>query len=258
MNQQTLILLMLMCSSSLVLGIGLGFFFLLPKEGDKCESDDPASNSTKYAIDEDGECVISQCDVGYVKDGRGGCRKYGADVYTDDDDDAGRGARETDTLVGDDIQIPSGRYIRIKQTVAYDMGAEGDVDDQNKVFKLAEVEVSNDGGLVILSTNKPVTGSSELTGHVWANLTDGDLTTFASTNGRDDTEYDFMTIDLEQEEVIEKIVIRNDTENPERIIGAKIQIIAEDGIEVIKETPLITDSASSYTIVFPGNEWLSL
>ena len=248
---------MLMCSSSLVFGIGLGFFFLLPKEGDKCESDDPASNSTKYVIDEDGECVISQCDVGYVKDGRGGCREYGAGVDTGDDDDDDDDD-DVDTLVGSDIQIPSGRYIRIKQTVAYDMGAEGDIDDQNKVFKLAEVEVSNDNGLVILSTNKPVTGSSELTGHVWANLTDGDLTTFASTNGRDDTEYDFMTIDLEQEEVIEKIVIRNDIENPERIIGVKIQIIAGDGIEVIKETPLITGSASSYTIVFPGNEWSSL
>ena len=248
---------MLMCSSFLVVGVGLGFFFLLPKEGDKCESDDPASNSTKYAIDEDGECVVSQCDIGYVKDGRGGCRKYGADVDTGDDDDDDDDD-DADTLVGGDIQIPSGRYIRIKQTVAYDMGAEGDIDDQNKIFKLAEVEVSNDGGLVILSTNKPVTGSSELTGHVWANLTDGDLTTFASTNGRDDTEYDFMTIDLEQEEVIEKIVIQNDTENPKRIIGAKIQIIAEDGIEIIKETPLITTSSSSYTIVFPGNEWLSL
>ena len=151
---------------------------------------------------------------------------------------------------------PKGRYVKLEQTVVYDESAEGNVDDKNKILNLAELEVFDVSG-TNLAAGKTVTGSSEYPApHLWSNLTDGDKTNFAHTKGRTPSEYDSMTVDLGAEKEIKKLVITNRTSCcKNRAVGIKAVILAADGTTVVKETPMISTVADTYTIEFPGNTW---
>ncbi len=151
---------------------------------------------------------------------------------------------------------PKGRYVKLVHTVAYDANATGNDDDKNKILNLAELEVFDASG-TNLAASKPVTGSSQYPApHVWSNLTDGNKTNFAHTLGRTPTEYDSMTVDLGAEKEIKKLVITNRTDCcKDRAIGVKAVILAANGTTVVKETPAITTTADTYTLIFPGNTW---
>ena len=151
---------------------------------------------------------------------------------------------------------PKGRYVKLEQTVAYDESAEGNVDDKNKILNLAELEVFDVSG-TNLAAGKTVTGSSEWPApHLWSNLTDGNKTNFAHTKGRTEEEIDYLQVDLGAEKEIKKLVITNRTDCcKNRAIGIKAVILAADGTTVVKETPIISTIADTYTIEFPGNTW---
>jgi hypothetical protein len=151
---------------------------------------------------------------------------------------------------------PKGRHVKLVHTVAYDESAEGNVDDKNKIINLAELEVFDASG-TNLAAGKTVTGSSEYPApHLWSNLTDGNKTNFAHTLGRTPSEYDSMQVDLGAEKEIKKIVITNRTSCcKNRAVGVKAVILAADGTTVVKETPVISTVADTYTLTFPGNTW---
>lgn len=68
--------------------------------------------------------------------------------------------------------------------------------------------------------------------------------------GRTVDEVDYMTIDLQGEHEIKKIVIHNRTSCCQhRAIGLKIQILNEAN-EVVAETPVIQDTKDTYTYTF--------
>jgi hypothetical protein len=151
---------------------------------------------------------------------------------------------------------PKGRYVKLEQTVAYDESAEGNVDDKNKILNLAELEVFDVSG-TNLAAGKTVTGSSEWPApHLWSNLTDGNKTNFAHTKGRTEEEIDYLQVDLGAEKEIKKLVITNRTSCcKNRAVGIKAVILAADGTTVVKETPMISTVADTYTTEFPGNTW---
>jgi hypothetical protein len=151
---------------------------------------------------------------------------------------------------------PSGRYVKLEHTVAYDESAEGNVDDKNRIINLAELEVFDASG-TNLAASKSVTGSSQYPApHLWSNLTDGDKTNFAHTLGRTPSEYDSMTVDLDSVKEIKKLVITNRTSCcKNRAVGIKAVILGADGTTVIKETPAISTVADTYTLTFPTNTW---
>jgi hypothetical protein len=151
---------------------------------------------------------------------------------------------------------PKGRYVKLEQTVAYDESAGANADDRNKVINLAELEVFDVSG-TNLAAGKTVTGSSEYSAtHGYMNLTDGNKANFAHTKGRTEEEIDYLQVDLGTEKEIKKLVITNRTTCcTNRAIGIKAVILAADGTTVVKETPIISTEAGTYTIEFPGNTW---
>lgn len=153
--------------------------------------------------------------------------------------------------------IPTGRYVKLVHTVAYDENAPGNEDDKNRIINLAEIEVFDVLG-TNLAAGKTVSGSSEYPApHGWSNLTDGNKTNFAHTYGRTSTEYDSMTVDLGDRTEIKKLVITNRTDCcKHRVIGVKVMIIDSDGTTIVKETPAISVETDVYTLTFPENVWV--
>jgi hypothetical protein len=159
--------------------------------------------------------------------------------------------------------IPSGQYVRLEQTIAYDASAmrddgttAGNDDDKHRILNLAELEVFAPGGTTSLAAGKTVTGTAFKASYPGANLVDGNMTNFAHTFGRDETVKDEFTVDLGSVQEIEKIKITNRTSCcKNRAIGIKAVILGADGTTVIKETPAITTKADTYTFTFPGTAW---
>lgn len=160
--------------------------------------------------------------------------------------------------------LPSGQYVRLEQTIAYDASAmrddgttAGNDDDKNKIINLAEVEVFAPGGTTSLAAGKTVEGtmfrSESFPG---SNFVDGVMNNFGHTWGRDANVKDQIQIDLDSVQEIEKIKITNRTSCcKNRAIGIKAVILGADGTTVIKETPAITTMADTYTFTFPGTTW---
>jgi len=160
--------------------------------------------------------------------------------------------------------LPSGQYVKLVHTVAYDANAkkdngttEGDINDKNKVLNLAELEVFAPSGTTNLAAGRTVTGNSQHSAtHGFINLVDGNMTNFAHTKGRGATELDFLQVDLGSVQEIGKIKITNRTTCcKKRAVGIKAQIIGSDGTTVVKETPAISTTADTYTFTFPGTAW---
>jgi len=171
------------------------------------------------------------------------------------------GGEETPTTTGSaepsaPTGPPKGRYVKLEQTVAYDADATGNADDKNKIINLAELEVFDTDG-TNLASGKTVTGSSEYSStHGYINLTDGNKTNFAHTKGRTEEEIDYLQVDLGSVKEIKKLVITNRTTCcKNRAIGIKAVLLGTDGTTVIKETPVISTEADTYTFTFPGTTW---
>ena len=160
--------------------------------------------------------------------------------------------------------LPSGQYVRLEQTIAYDASAmrddgttAGNDDDKHRILNLAELEVFAKGGTTSLAAGKTVTGTAVAASYPGANLVDGNMTNFAHTWGRDVNVKDEFTTDLGSVQEIEKIKITNRTSCcKNRAIGVKAVILAADGTTVVKETPAITTKADTYTFTFPGTAWV--
>ena len=154
--------------------------------------------------------------------------------------------------------VPKGRFIKLIQTVAYDNNVPGwGIDDRHKIINLAELEVFDANG-VNLASGKKVTGNAEWSQYGYVNLTDGNKTNFTHTLGRNVNEYDYLQVDLGALKNIKKIVITNRTGTnavKDRAIGIKAIIYANNGTTVVKETPMITTRADTYTLTFPENVW---
>ena len=151
---------------------------------------------------------------------------------------------------------PTGRYVKLEQTVARDDDGEYAC-DKNKVITLAEVEVLDADGTNVAS-NKTVSGSSERSAEYgYVNLTDGNKSNYTHTgcpNPTDDT-YDYLQIDLGSDTEIKTIIITNRSVGQDKAIGIKAAILAADGTTVVKETPVISTAADTYTLTFPENVW---
>tara|TARA_R110002050_G_scaffold180985_1_gene314499 strand:- start:1497 stop:2285 length:789 start_codon:yes stop_codon:yes gene_type:complete len=249
-DMMIIVVMMMMMSSVFSVLAGGALFFTLPEEGDECEGKDTNGN---YVIDEDGKCVLDECDYGYSISSSG--KKCIVDeIYDDSDSGGGAGGAGGS---GGSGGLPVGRYVRIIQTEATDPNATrddgttaGNVDDTNRILNIAEIEVF-DKNNTNLSYQKGVTGSSEYPApHLWVNLTDGNKTNFAHTLGRIETEYDSMTIDLGGETEISKIVITNRTDCcKNRIVRAKIEIL-DDANNIVSDTVNISAMQDTYTYDF--------
>ena len=78
-----IVIMMMMMSSVFSVIVGGGLFLTLPQKGDECEGKD---DNGYYVIDEDGKCVLDECDYGYSISSSG--KKCIVDkIYDDDDDD---------------------------------------------------------------------------------------------------------------------------------------------------------------------------
>ena len=160
--------------------------------------------------------------------------------------------------------IPSGQYVKLVHTVAYDASAmrddgttAGDDGDKNKILNLAEVEVFAPGGTTSLAAGMTVTGTNLWSTFPGSYLVDGNMTNFAHTGGVGANVLDEFLVDLGSVQEIEKIKITNRTDCcQERAIGIKAVILGADGTTVIKETPTITTNAATYTFTFPGTAWV--
>jgi hypothetical protein len=159
--------------------------------------------------------------------------------------------------------LPSGQYVRLEQTIAYDASAmlddgttAGNDDDKHRILNLAELEVFAPGGTTSLAAGKTVTGTAIAASYPGANLVDGNMTNFAHTWGRDATVKDEFTVDIGSVQEIEKIKITNRVDCcKNRAIGIKAVILGADGTTVVKETPAISTTADTYTFTFPGTAW---
>ena len=152
---------------------------------------------------------------------------------------------------------PKGRYVKLEQTVVSYPNSTGDECTKNAIINLAEVQVF-DASNTNLASGKTVTGTAIHPAGPLANLVDGNMSNFAHTACPipTNTEKDYMTIDLGAEKEIKKIVITNRTDCcKDRAIGIKAVILAANGTTVVKETPAITTTADTYTLIFPGNTW---
>ena len=160
--------------------------------------------------------------------------------------------------------IPSGQYVRLEQTIAYDASATrddgttaGNDDDKHKIINLAEIEVFAPGGTTSLAAGKTVEGTMfRSESYPGSNFVDGVMNNFGHTWGRDVNVKDQIQVDLGSVQEIEKIKITNRTSCcKNRAIGIKAVILGADGTTVIKETPAITTKADTYTFTFPGTAW---
>jgi len=151
---------------------------------------------------------------------------------------------------------PSGRYVKIEQTIVSKPDDSGDLCNKNAIINLAEVQVFNASG-TNLAASKTVTGTAIHPAGPLANLVDGNMANFAHTACPDvNTEKDYMLIDLDSVQEIKKIVITNRTDCcKDRAVGVKAVILGSDGTTVVKETPAISTTADTYTFTFPGTAW---
>ena len=97
-----IVIMMMMMSSVFSVIAGGGLFLTLPEEGDECEGKD---DNGKYVIDEDGKCVLDECDYGYSKSSSGKkciVDEIDTDSDTDDEDDGGGGGGATYTVPTDE------------------------------------------------------------------------------------------------------------------------------------------------------------
>lgn len=240
MNDQVLIILILMmCSFACVMSVvsgGAAWILTRPQEGDECEGDD---ENAYYVIDEYGDCVLHSCSSGYVKSGEK-CVKEEEE-------------EEEEEEVPKEPVLPRGQYVRLEQTVAHDANAEGNDDDKHKIINLAEVEVFAKGSTTNLAAGKNVTGTNiNSESFPGSNLVDGNMSNFAHTWGRDINVKDQLMIDLGSEQEIEKIKITNRVDCCQhRAQGIKVVILAADGTTIVKETPIIRDTADTYNFIFP-------
>ena len=84
-DMMIIVVMMMMMSSVFSVIAGGALFFTLPEEGDECEGKDKNGN---YVIDEDGKCVLDECDYGYSISSSGKkCIVDEIDTDTDDDSD---------------------------------------------------------------------------------------------------------------------------------------------------------------------------
>ena len=159
--------------------------------------------------------------------------------------------------------LPSGQYVRLEQTIAYDAsatlddGTAGNDDDKNRIINLAEIEVFAPGGTTSLAAGKTVEGTMfRSESYPGSNFVDGVMNNFGHTWGRDVNVKDQIQVDLGSVQEIEKIKITNRVDCcKNRAIGIKAVILGADGTTVIKETPAITTKADTYTFTFPGTAW---
>ena len=181
----------------------------------------------------------------------------------DDSSDSAAGAGAGAGAGAAAATLPSGQYVKLEQTIAYDASAmrddgttAGNDDDKHRILNLAELEVFAKGGTTSLAAGKTVTGTAVAASYPGANLVDGNMTNFAHTWGRDVNVKDEFTTDLGSVQEIEKIKITNRTSCCKgRAIGIKAVILGADGTTVIKETAAITTKADTYTFTFPGTAW---
>lgn len=152
---------------------------------------------------------------------------------------------------------PSGRYVKLEQTIVSKPNDSGDFCTKNAIINLAEVQVFNASG-TNLAASKTVTGTAIHPAGPLGNLVDGNMANFAHTACPNpvNTEKDYMLIDLGSVQEIKKIVITNRTDCcKDRAVGIKAVILGSDGTTVVKETPAISTTADTYTFTFPGTAW---
>lgn len=160
------------------------------------------------------------------------------------------GPSEDDTYIDPGV---TGRYVKLIHTVAYNANRPGNDESKHANINFSELEVFDIDGNN-LSHAKAVTGSSFRGAAAGWKLVDGDFTNFAQTVSRDESEKDYMMVDLGLS-TIKKIKITNRSADDRKIQGVKLLIIDEDGNTIKKETPEITTVAKTYTITFPENVW---
>jgi len=160
------------------------------------------------------------------------------------------GPSEGDTYIDPGV---TGRYVKLIHTVAYNADRPGNDEDKHANINFAELEVFDiDGNNLAL--NKTVSGSSfRGSGPGWK-LVDGSFNNFAQTISRDESEKDYMMVDIGLS-TIKKIKITNRSASDRKIQGVKLLIIDDDGNTIRQETPVITTVAGTYTITFPENVW---
>ena len=160
------------------------------------------------------------------------------------------GPSEDDTYIDPGV---TGRYVKLIHTVAYNANRPGGDEGKHANINFAELEVFDIDGNN-LSLAKTVTGSSFRGAAAGWKLVDGDFTNFAQTVSRDESEKDYMMVDLGLS-TIKKIKITNRSADDRKIQGVKLLIIDDDGNTIRQETPVITTVAGTYTITFPENVW---
>lgn len=160
------------------------------------------------------------------------------------------GPSEDDTYIDPGV---TGRYVKLIHTVAYNANRPGNDESKHANINFSELEVFDIDGNN-LSHAKAVTGSSFRGAAAGWKLVDGDFTNFAQTVSRDESEKDYMMVDIGLS-TIKKIKITNRSADDRKIQGVKLLIIDEDGNTIKKETPEITTVAKTYTITFPENVW---
>ena len=138
---------------------------------------------------------------------------------------------------------PTGRYVKLQQTTAYDGTS---ADNKYKIINLAELEVFDENDKKI-SHRRPVTMSSGSGGET---LTDGSFNNFTSTKSGDQRELDWMMVDLGSEHKIKALLITNRTDCcKERAIGIRAIVLDADK-KTVKSTPAIVIVEDSYEFVF--------
>jgi hypothetical protein len=157
------------------------------------------------------------------------------------------------------VVIPgiTGRYVKLIHTVAYDPDIPGNDENKHANINFAELEVFDMNGNNI-AFSKSVSGSSFRGAGAGWKLVDGEFENFAQTNSRDETEKDYMMVDLDSRYEIKRIKITNRDAGDRKIVGVKLIILDEDKTTVMKETPEIATVANTYTITFPENVWSTL
>ena len=228
-----IIILVLACMMSVILGI-LIWFFTRPKEGDSCTIEEYYPNGT-YAINSVGECTLQSCNTGFTKIGSI-CEPVSLGPSPSGSD--------TGTLQTDGI--PEGRFIQVIHTVSND--------DADNTIKLSEVEVYGEIADINIARGKTVTGSSESSEHGFINLVDGSLETFAATLGEDALEMDNLKIDLGYAEPIHVISLVGEQEGS--LVGLKVNVIDEIGNIVRTTEPITsTDSVQTYNFTYSVPKW---
>ena len=138
---------------------------------------------------------------------------------------------------------PTGRYVKLQQTTAYDST---NIGNEYKILNLAELEVFDENDKKI-SYQRPVTMSSGSGGD---RLTDGSFNNYAQTATGDQRELDWMMVDLGAEHKIKALLVTNRTDCcKDRAIGIRA-IVLDSNKKPIKSTPAIVIIEDSYEFIF--------